>query len=115
MDNNPIQTQPPVPPTNPPPTPNSVAPLPTVIQADQPGRAGSKKMMIILIIVIVLVLILGAGAYYYLNYQSKPPAPAQTTSAPDQTITNLKTEINNVNIDDPSGDFSNVDKDLQTL
>lgn len=76
---------------------------------------GSKNMMIIWIIVGLIVLILAIGGVYL--YMNRTPAPKVQTTPPQTTQAQgtLEDELNALDVDSEGSDFSEVDKDLQSL
>ena len=92
---------------------------PAVVQA-----ASSSKVMF-MVIAVVIIAILGGGAYWYysqINSVPKSVVPTETSQQQtpaktdeDKTITELELEINGLVSSDPSGDFTAIDQDLQSL
>ena len=83
---------------------------------NQPVPAGdrTKKMKIWLLGTGVLVLLLIGGVYFYMT-SDKTRIPVEQTSTNTPTQESLEDELNKVNVESIDKEFSQVDKDLQTL
>lgn len=98
------------PPTSP--TPEVMQPAPGGIE--QNAKSNESKMMLWLIGGLVAIILIVGGIYFYLSSQQK--AQTQPTPTPASKVQeNLENELNVLNVDDLDKEFSEVDKDLQSL
>lgn len=102
------------PPIVPPPAGQGLPPeLPHV---DQENKSGGKKMMMIGVIVILLLLLGGAGYYYYSTMTGTPVEEVvETQSVPDSELTNLQTEIDQIEVADPEADLAGIDEEIKLI
>lgn len=112
MENNTLpQTPlaPQVPPT--PSQPQSPLPNPATIVTPEGDGKGAKMMKYVLIGIVVLILVGGVATYFYMNQQNqKEKAASQAVSTED-----IDEELSKEELQDVEGDFTEVDKDLETL
>ena len=73
----------------------------------------NNKLIWVVVGLVVLILAVGGG-YLYMN---RTPAPRIQTSPPETTQAKgtLEDELNEVNVESEGSDFTEVDKDLQSL
>lgn len=103
------------------PAPQTVPPVqaPMAPAGTEPPIKRNNKMVLYIITVAVLILI--AGFLYIifgnLNKSAQPVVTETPTIVPSPTtgVVSDETEIDNIIVDDPESDFSDVDKDLQSL
>lgn len=76
-------------------------------------NGSSSKMIWVVVGMVVLILGVG-GAYLYMN---RAPSPRIQTNPPETTQAQgtLEDELNGLNVESEGNDFSEVDKDLQSL
>lgn len=93
---------------------------PAPSSSEIPVKKSSNLMLYVLILIAILVLIGGSGFMMIKNINSSLE-PAAVTPQPTEQITptpsvvSEETEVDNVTVDDPASDFTDVDKDLQGL
>lgn len=92
-----------------PPVSQPMAPQPVV-------EKKSHTMMIILMALIVVILI-GAVVYYMMSAQpySNAPVTPTTKTTGEPAAASLESEVEDIIVGDIEGDFTDVDKDLQSL
>lgn len=80
------------------------------------SSGGSKKMMMIIIVILILAILGVGGYYFYMQYASKG---SSTTPAPDaqtaQDLSALQTEVESIEVTDPSGDLMEIDSEINLL
>lgn len=95
------------------------APNPQVMQPapggiEQSSKSSESKMMMWLVGGLVVIILVVGGIYFYLGSQQKAqtkPTPAPAAKVPE----NLENDLNEVDIGDIEGEFTQVDKDLESL
>lgn len=109
-DLNPISQNPAVLPTPPPPQP---APAPT----SPPVEEGNSKMVLWLIGGLIVVIIVVGGIYWYLSSQAAKQALQQvkTPTPVTKEETSLESDLDAVQVGDIDSEFTEVDKDLESL
>lgn len=94
------------------PNPEVMQPAPGGIE--QSTKSSENKMMLWLIGGLVVIILVVGGIYFYLSSQQKAPTPP--TPAPAAKVQeNLEQELNGVDVGDIEGEFTQVDKDLESL
>jgi len=82
--------------------------------ASEPAKTSS-KMLIIIVIIVLLIIAIGGGVFYWMSTQ-KVAEPVATTEQPATIETaDLSSELEATQPTDLDGDFSEIDKDLQSL
>lgn len=96
-------------PTLPQPTPEPA----TFVNGNTGGMSSKKILMIV--VPIVLILLVAGGGFYWMN--SQKAAPIQQVAAPTPTIetSDLNSDLEASQPTDIEGDFTEIDKDLQSL
>lgn len=100
--------------------PSQVDPAPNVVQQADPvsqpiDHPSNKKAGLVWIIVglIILLVILG-GTYFYLTQSPEQGTPTSTPKPLTQQES-MENELNSLGVESEGNDFSDVDKDLQSL
>lgn len=99
---------------NPTPTPaDTAAPGPVTVQTAQ----GSSKSMLWVIIAafIVVAILVGVGIFMYTQMRETNPAFQQVSEQVQSSLDSAANDLSGVQIDDVSADFSEVDKELNSL
>lgn len=78
----------------------------------QPSAEGNKNIILLIVGLVAVILLIG-GIYWYLTAQQTPTP--QPTPRPATTETNLKGELDSIDVQTTDSDFTPVDSDLQSL
>lgn len=106
-NNNPVNQTPTAPAQNPVQTAPPSTPPPA-------GDTGSKNIMIWVIVGLVILILAVGGGYLYM---SRPTGTKLQTTPPSTTKAagSLEDELNALDVESEGNDFSQVDRDLQSL
>jgi|SRR3989344_1617793 len=83
--------------------------------ASEPAKTSS-KMMVIIVIIVLLIIAIGGGVFYWMSTQrsEEPTAAIEQPTATIETA-DLSSELEATQPTDLDSDFSEIDKDLQSL
>ena len=90
--------------------PQTISPAPTTPSSADGGGSGNKMAWIIGSLVVLILI--AAGVFYYTS--SKQQEALQPSPSP-KPAENLESELNKIQVEDVNREFSEVDKDLETL
>lgn len=80
-----------------------------------PSPEGGNKMVFWLVGGVVAILLVVGGIYYFLSKQQATIPASQTTSSTSEAQKSLESELDAIDVGDLDEEFSEVDKDLQSL
>lgn len=78
------------------------------------SSGGDNNKMVWTVVAVVVILIIG-GIYFFMNSQKSSAPTGQTSTQTTKVQENLDDDLNAIEIGDLDKEFSDVDKDLETL